>query len=293
MTHKPEEVEAVARAICNADWITTWADAPEDPKGVYRDLARAALAALSGLSPREEAGEMAAFGASDAACVLYPEEQQSALRQAFCNGAAHAIASPSPHRLVGWNCGSLDHQVFHVFRTKAEAEEHHKGTKAICHDWYCVEPLYTAAPSPPKEAVQDDPSELVKDLRETAQAFNSTAWGRRDGGQEWSIASIKLDNAADRIEELETALRPKEAAQDMVSVPRDLNHAQASKLAQAWGYTIEETCEVYGLVIDALAASPAVDVSRVDFDGRPTDFAKADALIVPREVSDGADEQQK
>jgi septation ring formation regulator EzrA len=42
--------------------------------------------------------------------------------------------------------------------------------------------------------------DLVQDLRETAQAFNSTAWRRRDGGQEWSIASIKLDNAADQIE---------------------------------------------------------------------------------------------
>jgi len=39
--------------------------------------------------------DMAAFGASDAACYFYPGEDQQAERAAFCEGAAHAVSTPS------------------------------------------------------------------------------------------------------------------------------------------------------------------------------------------------------
>lgn len=38
--------------------------------------------------------DMAAFGASDAACTLYPGADQQAERAAFCEGAAHAASRP-------------------------------------------------------------------------------------------------------------------------------------------------------------------------------------------------------
>lgn len=38
--------------------------------------------------------DMAAFGASDAACTLYPGTDQQAERAAFCEGAAHAVSRP-------------------------------------------------------------------------------------------------------------------------------------------------------------------------------------------------------
>ncbi len=54
--------------------------------------------------------------------------------------------------------------------------------------------------------------DLLEDLRETAQTLNSTAWRRRDGGQEWTIIAIKLENAADRIEAQNKRIAELEAA---------------------------------------------------------------------------------
>lgn len=45
------------------------------------------------------ADEKAAFGASDAACTLYPGEGQAAERAAFCSGAAHNAGRPDPKAL--------------------------------------------------------------------------------------------------------------------------------------------------------------------------------------------------
>lgn len=55
-------------------------------------LSREALPLLrAALTPPTDARELAAFGASDAACYLYPGEDQSAERAAYCAGAAHAV----------------------------------------------------------------------------------------------------------------------------------------------------------------------------------------------------------
>lgn len=52
---------------------------------------RAALAAYTPTArPSATAADMAAFGASDAACYHYPGEDQQAERAAFCAGAAHS-----------------------------------------------------------------------------------------------------------------------------------------------------------------------------------------------------------
>ena len=72
--------------------------------------------------------DMAAFGASDAACYEYPGKNQQAERLAFCAGAAHAVSSitqdPSPAvagegepnlgRANSYEAGQL---LFNAFRT--------------------------------------------------------------------------------------------------------------------------------------------------------------------------------
>lgn len=45
-------------------------------------------------TPPASPADMAAFGASDAACYLYPGADQQAERAAFCEGAAHAVSTP-------------------------------------------------------------------------------------------------------------------------------------------------------------------------------------------------------
>jgi hypothetical protein len=48
------------------------------------------FAVRAALATHGERADMIAFGASDAACYLYPGEDQSNERAAFCAGAAHA-----------------------------------------------------------------------------------------------------------------------------------------------------------------------------------------------------------
>lgn len=57
-------------------------------------LERAAIRAMLALAAEcaPAAVDMAAFGASDAACYLYPGEYQGAERAAFCAGASHAVS---------------------------------------------------------------------------------------------------------------------------------------------------------------------------------------------------------
>ena len=51
-------------------------------------------------------------------------------------------------------------------------------------------------------------SDLVERLREEALEAHKEAWRRRDGGQEYTMGAILAEEAADRIEALEAALRP-------------------------------------------------------------------------------------
>lgn len=43
---------------------------------------------------------------------------------------------------------------------------------------------------------------------------------------------------------------------EAVLVPRELTHDQAIHLADAWGYTLEETCETYSHILEVTRASP-------------------------------------
>lgn len=68
----------------------------DDPDADLIDT-RAALAAIKrALSRHPTQADLAAFGASDAACYLYPGEDQQKERSAFCEGAAHAVSSLDP-----------------------------------------------------------------------------------------------------------------------------------------------------------------------------------------------------
>jgi hypothetical protein len=86
-------------------WWAETADAQREPVDIalWRDSLVKAGDILSALStPFAESAkppsdsEMAAFGASDAACYYYPGEHQQAERVAFCDGAARAAESATP-----------------------------------------------------------------------------------------------------------------------------------------------------------------------------------------------------
>jgi len=68
-----------------------------------RDDCRAVLAILS--RPTPTASDMAAFGASETACILYPGEHQHAERAAFCEGAARSVTSTASGDGVGVPAG--------------------------------------------------------------------------------------------------------------------------------------------------------------------------------------------
>lgn len=56
------------------------------------------LLALAEQGAEATVGDMAAFGASEAACYLYPGENQQAERAAFCEGARHSAPSRAEAR---------------------------------------------------------------------------------------------------------------------------------------------------------------------------------------------------
>lgn len=66
--------------------------------------AKRELEALEWALARPTPPELAAFGASDAACYLYPGGHQQAERAAFCSGAAHAVSELAALReaLLRW-----------------------------------------------------------------------------------------------------------------------------------------------------------------------------------------------
>ena len=64
------------------------------------------LERISAALAEPDPADMAAFGASDAACTLYPGADQQALRQAFCDGAArHALRHHSEPDPGAGGCG--------------------------------------------------------------------------------------------------------------------------------------------------------------------------------------------
>jgi hypothetical protein len=84
-------MRAALEAIVAEDW--RWAQGDGHPFKKYGssgEIARAALAS----EPTEV--DMAAFGASDAACYLYPNKGDELLRAAFIAGAAHAVRPSHP-----------------------------------------------------------------------------------------------------------------------------------------------------------------------------------------------------
>lgn len=63
----------------------------------FRESIRATDSAAALARPRAAVppgSDAAYFGASDAACTLYPGTDQQAERAAFCEGAAHAVSRP-------------------------------------------------------------------------------------------------------------------------------------------------------------------------------------------------------
>lgn len=68
----------------------------------------------------------------------------------------------------------------------------------------------------------------------------------------------------DRVERIVSAYlaaltaQPQAVPEGMVLVPREPTREHIERLAALWGYTIEEAADSYGALLDALAASPAV-----------------------------------
>ena len=70
-----------------------WADVPDQNKRLMIAVCGEMLAALSQQPSPVAVGDLAAFGASEAAGYLYPDEDQRKERAAFCESAAHAVST--------------------------------------------------------------------------------------------------------------------------------------------------------------------------------------------------------
>jgi len=105
VTNNQQDREAVARIIDPAAWseregfirrqMRDWQYNADVVVEKSLAAADAIIALLTSDTERASPGaaEMAAFGASDAACYLYPGEDQQAERAAFCAGAAHGASA--------------------------------------------------------------------------------------------------------------------------------------------------------------------------------------------------------
>jgi hypothetical protein len=94
-------VDAARKLACEFAWSAVTADCEES--GAYlQGLVENLRAALARIERPVASGEtlltpdMMAFGAADAACYEYPGEDQTALREAFCKGAVHALSTKKP-----------------------------------------------------------------------------------------------------------------------------------------------------------------------------------------------------
>lgn len=113
------------------EWITaTWEQLSPDVQNSYRTIAgelltfAATLPADQGAIAPPDAVEMAAFGASDAACYHYPDANQAEERAAFCAGAAHAVTRLPADQLDAETVGWRDIATF-------ETEPHGQGSPVL------------------------------------------------------------------------------------------------------------------------------------------------------------------
>lgn len=99
LTSAREVTDAMVDAAFNWDALNALPTWREQIRGIIQ----AALAsAPQPAMPEPSAADMAAFGASDAACYRYPGEDEAPLRHAFCEGAAHCVGVGGIAALHAW-----------------------------------------------------------------------------------------------------------------------------------------------------------------------------------------------